>query len=79
MIPETLCNEIFWNIPEEVQRNDNACLAAVELLQPKRNPQIREWTEEEEEEMFGPFAPIITPIFSSTFDDTRSRISDSDY
>ncbi|CAI2188848.1 16523_t:CDS:1, partial [Funneliformis geosporum] len=28
MIPETLCNEIFWNIPEEVQRNDDACLAA---------------------------------------------------
>ena len=38
MISETLCNEIFWKIPEEVQRNDNACLAAVELLQPKKNP-----------------------------------------
>ena len=42
MIPETLCNEIFWNIPEKVQRNDNACLAAVELLQSKKNPQTRE-------------------------------------
>ncbi|CAI2195397.1 9429_t:CDS:2, partial [Funneliformis geosporum] len=28
MVPETLSTEVFWDIPEEVQRNDEACLAA---------------------------------------------------
>ena len=79
MIPEMLTNEVFWDIPEEVQREDNACLAAIELLQPVKNPQNREWTEDELDEMFGPFAPIITPIYSSNFDDTRSRVSTPDY
>ena len=79
MIPEILTNEVFWDIPEEVQREDNACLAAIELLQPVKNPQNREWTEDELDEMFGPFAPIITPIYSSNFDDTRSRVSTPDY
>ena len=79
MIPETLTNEIFWNIPEEVQRNDDACLAAIELLQPVKNPQNREWTEDELDEMFGPFAPIITPIYSSTFNEVLSRSSTPGY
>ncbi|CAI2197627.1 12201_t:CDS:1, partial [Funneliformis geosporum] len=39
MVPETLSTEVFWDIPEEVQRNDEACLAAVELLKPIKNPQ----------------------------------------
>jgi len=79
MIPETLTNEIFWNIPEEVQRNDDACLAAIELLQPVKNPQNREWTEDELDKMFGPFAPIITPIYSSTFNEVLSRSSTPEY
>jgi hypothetical protein len=40
MIPETLTNAVFWDIPEEVQRNDEACLAAVKLLQPVKNSKI---------------------------------------
>ena len=79
MVPETLINEVFWDIPEKVQQNDEACLAAVELLKPINNPQIRDWTEDELDEMFGPFAPIITPIYSSNFDETRSRVSTPDY
>ena len=79
MMPETLHNEVFWDIPEELQRNDNACLAAVELLQPIKNPQTRNWTEDELEEMFEPFAPIITPVYSSTFDEVHSRASTPDY
>ena len=79
MVPETLINEVFWDIPEEVQRNDNACLAAVGLLQPTKNPQTRDWTEDELDEMFGSFAPIITPVYSSTFNETRSRSSTPNY
>ncbi len=79
MVPETLHTEVFWDIPEEVQRNDNACLAAVELLQPTKNPQTYDWNEEELDEIFGPFAPLITPVYSSTFDDTRSVASNPDY
>ena len=79
MIPETLTNEVFWEIPEEVQRNDNACLAAVKLLKPTKNPQTREWTEDELDEMFGPYAPIITPIYSSTYYEALSRVSTPEY
>ena len=76
MTPEALTNEIFWNIPEEVQQHDEACRAAVELLQPSFNPQaINEWTEDELNELLDPYGPIITPIIASNFDDTRSRIS----
>ena len=57
MIPEMLTNAVFWDIPEEVQRNDEACLAAVKLLQPSKNSQ-----EHELDEMFRPFSHIITPV-----------------
>ncbi|CAI2197167.1 1268_t:CDS:1, partial [Funneliformis geosporum] len=30
IIPETLINEVFWDIPEKVQQDDEARLAAVE-------------------------------------------------
>ncbi|CAI2198373.1 6743_t:CDS:1, partial [Funneliformis geosporum] len=39
MVSETLSTEVFWDIPEEMQRNDEACLAAVELLKLIKNPQ----------------------------------------
>ncbi|CAI2189272.1 12651_t:CDS:2, partial [Funneliformis geosporum] len=42
IVPETLSTEVFWDIPKEVQRNDEACLTAVELLKPIKNPQTRE-------------------------------------
>ncbi|CAI2179509.1 3355_t:CDS:2 [Funneliformis geosporum] len=32
LFPETLNTEVFWDIPEEMQWNDEACLAAVKLL-----------------------------------------------
>ena len=55
------------------------CLAAVELLQPTKNPQTRDWTEDELDEMFGPFAPIITPIYTSNCDEAHSRASTPNY
>ncbi|CAI2199646.1 12000_t:CDS:1, partial [Funneliformis geosporum] len=39
MVPETLINEVFWDIPEKIQQDDEARLAAVELLKPIKNPQ----------------------------------------
>ncbi|CAI2194917.1 9688_t:CDS:1, partial [Funneliformis geosporum] len=39
MVPETLSTEVFWDIPEEVQRNDEACFTTVELLKLINNPQ----------------------------------------
>ena len=78
MIPEALTSEIFWDIPEKVQQHDEACRAAVELLQPSLNPQIpnaNEWTEDELNELFGPYGPIITPVISSNFNDTQSHAS----
>ena len=79
MIPETLTNEVFWKIPEKVQRNDDACLAAVELLQPAKNPENYGWTEDELDEIFGPYAPIITPIYPSNYGKALSRASTPDY
>ena len=40
MIPEALTNEVFWIIPEKVQQHDEACRAAVDLLQPSFNPKL---------------------------------------
>ncbi|CAI2197056.1 7476_t:CDS:1, partial [Funneliformis geosporum] len=39
IVPETLINKVFWDIPEKVQQDDEARLAAVELLKPIKNPQ----------------------------------------
>ena len=61
-----------------MQQHDEACRAAVELLQPSLNPQVpnaNEWTEDELNELFGPYGPIITPVISSNFNDTQSRVS----
>jgi hypothetical protein len=76
MIPEALINEIFWDIPEKVQQHDEACRAAVELLQPPLNPQTSdELTEDEFNELFNPYRPTITPITASNFNETQSRVS----
>ncbi|CAI2192636.1 11374_t:CDS:2, partial [Funneliformis geosporum] len=42
MVSETLINEVFWDIPKMVQQDDEARLAAVELLKPIKNPQARD-------------------------------------
>ena len=65
MIPEALNNDVFWEIPEEVQRADEACRATLALLQPDNNS---ETLDDELEEYFNLSIPSITPI------DTTSRI-----
>ncbi|CAI2196332.1 10825_t:CDS:1, partial [Funneliformis geosporum] len=42
MVSETLINEVFWDIPKKVQQDDEARLAAVELLKPIKNLQTRD-------------------------------------
>jgi hypothetical protein len=79
IIPEALTNEIFWDIPEKVQHHDEACRAAVELLQPLLNPQTSdELTEDEFKELFNPYRPIITPVIASNFNETQSYASTSE-
>ena len=59
MISEALTNDVFWEIPEKVQRADEACKAALALLQPDNNP---ETLDSELEEYFNLSIPSITII-----------------
>lgn len=58
MKPEALVNEVFWEIPEAVQQQDEAHRKIYHDINPD------EWTQEELDQLFDNYEPLITPISS---------------